>query len=174
MFTHAGGLLICPQACRNGFAEIVTTLLYAGADANTQSALGVTPLLQAAQAGRARIVRELLENGIDVDIDYGEPCHVFSACRSLCTTLLTRLATTAAPSAIPSTGWTALMCAVDEGHYTVAERLLKMKASVAHTTPHGINALTLAIRQSNHYVKSKSSSKNSTVYALAISVVWFE
>ena len=60
-----------PQACRNGFAEIVTTLLYAGADVNVRSALGVTPLLQATQAGRSRIVREILDNGRGVDINYG-------------------------------------------------------------------------------------------------------
>ena len=49
--------------------------------------------------------------------------------------------------ALPDTGWTALLCAVDEGHYACVEVLIKKKANVAYTTSDGINALTLAIRK---------------------------
>eukprot|EP00750_Incisomonas_marina_P031580 INCI8242.2.p1 GENE.INCI8242.2~~INCI8242.2.p1 ORF type:complete len:1210 (-),score=258.10 INCI8242.2:56-3685(-) len=137
------GVTALHLACRNGFAEIVTTLLYAGADANVQSALGVTPLLQATQAGRSRIVREILVNGLGVDINY----------------------------AIPTTGWTALMCAVDEGHVACAELLLKMKADVTHCTPHGINALSLAVRKSRTVKAQCDATKHNVKDAAAMVTV---
>lgn len=108
-----------------------------------QSALGVTPLLQATQAGRSRIVREILVNGLGVDINY----------------------------AIPTTGWTALMCAVDEGHVACAELLLKMKADVSHCTPHGINALSLAVRKSRTAEAQANATKHTVKDAAAMVTV---
>ena len=56
------------------------------------------------------------------------------------------------------------MCAVDEGHYTVAEVLLRMKADVTHTTKDGINALSLAVRRNTQTGKcSKVDAKDAAV-----------
>jgi hypothetical protein len=68
---------------RTGFTEVASQLLFAGADANAKSSTGVTALLQATQSGRPRIVREILETGIDVDINYGE-CVCARACVCVC------------------------------------------------------------------------------------------
>lgn len=70
-------------------------------------------------------------------------CAYACACACVCFVFVYMRAHT---QVIPSTGWTALMCAVDEGNYACAELLLRKRASVSKTTKSGINAMTLAIR----------------------------
>ena len=54
--------------CLEGQAEIIDRLLGYDVDVNPQDALGNTPLMEAAAAGRWDVVRVLLRHGADPDI----------------------------------------------------------------------------------------------------------
>ncbi len=95
-------------ASAEGHTAVVEALLAAGADFRKPLASGFTPLLFAARAGHTAIVQRLLEAGVDVNE-----------------------ATQAAKPAArgPRKGTTALIIAIENGHFELASLLLDLGAN---------------------------------------------
>jgi ankyrin repeat protein len=66
------GLMLCGAAIRGKLAEAKRLVEQDGADVNARDARGDTPLINAAMAGEAKIVRYLLDRGADVNLTAGK------------------------------------------------------------------------------------------------------
>jgi ankyrin repeat protein len=94
-------------AAADGHVEAVQALLAAGADFKTPLASGFTPLHFAAREGRADVVRLLVKTGADVN-EAMQPSK--------------------SPGRAPKYGTSALMLAVENGHFELALDLVKAGA----------------------------------------------
>jgi uncharacterized protein len=111
-------------AAAEGHADVVQTLISAGADVNRRLPSGFTPLLFAVREGRLNVVRVLLEAGVDVNgaipadgprrRAYGGP--------------------------LPRAGLSPLLLAVSNAHYSLASELLDAGANPSADVP-GYTAL---------------------------------
>ncbi len=104
-----GGQTALMWATADGHAAVVDALLAAGADFRTPLDTGFTPLLFAARAGHAPIVRALLNAGVDVN-EATKP-------------------TRTAGKKLPRAGTSALIIAVENGHFELAAALLDLGAN---------------------------------------------
>jgi ankyrin repeat protein len=96
-------------AAADGHAAVVEALIKAGADAHTRLKSGFTPTLFAAREGRIEVVRVLLKAGVDADES---------------------IQTEQKPNGVvPRNGMSALMLAVENGHFELASELLKAGAN---------------------------------------------
>jgi ankyrin repeat protein len=111
------GVTALSLACTNANAKMIELLLKAGANPNTASPDGETPLMAAARTGNATAVKLLVGHGAQV--------------------------------AAKET-WReqdALMWAAAEGHTSVVQALLEMKAEVNSKSKQGYSPLMFAVRQ---------------------------
>ncbi len=104
-----GGQTALIWAVADGHATVVDALIAAGADFRTPLDTGFTPLLFAARAGYATIVRALLKAGVDVN-EATEPAKRTAKKQ-------------------PRTGTSALIIAVENGHFELAAELLDRGAN---------------------------------------------
>lgn len=106
-------------AAVNGDAVTMDLLLNAGANPNASSPLGETVLMTAARTGDAASVRALLRRGVRLNVKE------------------------------TSTGQTALMWAISEGHLEVARALVEYGADVSERSTRGFTPLMFAAREGN-------------------------
>ena len=104
-----GGQTALMWAAADGHAAVVDALLAAGADFRTPLDTGFTPLLFAARAGHADIVRALLKAGVDVN-EVTQPVKKPG-------------------NKQPRAGTSALIIAVENGHFELAAELLDLGAN---------------------------------------------
>jgi ankyrin repeat protein len=105
----AGGQTALMWAAHEGHAAVVETLIKAGADFRTPVDTGFTPLLFAARTGRADIVRLLHKSGVDLN-EATKP-------------------TKKVGNKQPRAGTSALIIAIENGHFQLAAELLDLGAN---------------------------------------------
>jgi ankyrin repeat protein len=111
------GVTPLSQACTNGSAALVESLLKAGANPNTPIASGETPVMKCAGSGSADAVRLLIVHGADVNAKE------------------------------PSANQTAVMWAAAERHANVVRILVEAGADLQARTKQGFSALHFAARE---------------------------
>ena len=121
-------------AAQNGHAEIVAKLLARGADVNAVRSDGVTALIIAAENGHTETVAELLAERTDL-MYVAQNGHV-------AVELSTKRANVNAVK--KSSGYTALMFAVQNGHAEIVAKLLAQGADFNARSSDGSTALMLA------------------------------
>ncbi|MEO6244365.1 MAG: ankyrin repeat domain-containing protein, partial [Opitutaceae bacterium] len=104
-----GGQTALMWATHEGNTAVVAALIAAGADFRTPLDTGFTPLLFAARAGHADLVRLLLKAGVDVN-EATQPAK--NPAKKL-----------------PRAGTSALIIAVENGHFELAAALLELGAN---------------------------------------------
>jgi ankyrin repeat protein len=105
----AGGQTALMWAAHHGHAAVVAALLAAGADFRKPVDTGFTPLLFAARTGRADVIRVLLQAGVDVN-EATKPAKKGT-------------------NKQPRAGTSALIIAVENGHFELAAQLLDLGAN---------------------------------------------
>ena len=105
----AGGQTALMWAAHEGHAAVVEALIAAHADFRTPVASGFTPLLFATRTGRAEVIRVLLKAGVDVN-EATKPTNKTNKKQ-------------------PRPGTTALIIAIENGHFELAARLLDLGAN---------------------------------------------
>ena len=105
----AGGQTALMWAAHHGHADVVAALIAAGADFRTPVETGFTPLLFATRTGRADVIRVLLKAGVDVN-EATKPAKKVT-------------------NKQPRTGTTALIIAIENGHFELAAQLLDLGAN---------------------------------------------
>ncbi|MDP3069567.1 MAG: ankyrin repeat domain-containing protein [Opitutaceae bacterium] len=104
-----GGQTALMWAAHEGHAAVVAALIKAGADFRTPVDTGFTPLLFAARTGRAEVVRLLLQAGVDIN-EATKPAKNVTKKQ-------------------PRAGTSALIIAVENGHFGLAAELLDLGAN---------------------------------------------
>jgi Raf kinase inhibitor-like YbhB/YbcL family protein len=120
-------------------------LIAGGADVNVKDKDGVTPLMRAASAGRADMVRLLLTTGADANATTsGVTALMMASLGGYPDAIRPLLAAKADVRARDNQGRTALMAAASSGSAAAVEALLKSGADVAAEDVSGGTALTYA------------------------------
>ena len=135
------------SACERSDAPAAMEALEAGADPNALSREGCSPLMAASGAGNADMARLLLERGALPGLrGAGGRNAAFFAAREGSVECLELLGKAGLGIDEPccDQGWTALMCAVREGHEAAGMFLLGMGADPCLVAHGGKTALTLA------------------------------
>ena len=104
-----GGQTALMWAAHEGHVAVVETLIAAGADFRTPVDTGFTPLLFAARTGRADVVRVLLKSGVDIN-EATQPAKKPT-------------------NKQPRPGTSALIIAIENGHFELAAQLLDLGAN---------------------------------------------
>ena len=116
-------------ACENGNAELVSTLLRAGADINKSDSYGTTPLMAACRKGHSVLVSNLLSAGADAN--QGDPTPLTAACENGNLELVSTLLNAGADiNKSGRYGTTPLMAACRKGHSVIVSNLLSAGAHV--------------------------------------------
>ncbi len=105
----AGGQTALMWAAHHGHADVVAALIAAGADFRTPVDTGFTPLLFAARTGRAEVIRLLLKSGVDIN-EATAPAKKPG-------------------NKQPRAGTSALIIAIENGHFELAAELLDRGAN---------------------------------------------
>jgi ankyrin repeat protein len=105
----AGGQTALMWAAHHGHAAVVAALIAAGADFRSPVDTGFTPLLFAARTGRADVIRVLLKAGVDLN-EATKPAKKGT-------------------NKQPRAGTSALLIAVENGHFELAAQLLDLGAN---------------------------------------------
>jgi ankyrin repeat protein len=105
----AGGQTALMWAAHHGHAAVVAALIAAGADFRSPVDTGFTPLLFAARTGRADVIRVLLTAGVDLN-EATKPAKKGT-------------------NKQPRAGTSALLIAVENGHFELAAQLLDLGAN---------------------------------------------
>ncbi len=105
----AGGQTALMWAAHHGHADVVAALIAAGADFRTPVDTGFTPLLFAARTGRAEVIRLLLKSGVDLNEATTPPKKTGNK--------------------QPRAGTSALIIAIENGHFELAAELLDRGAN---------------------------------------------
>jgi ankyrin repeat protein len=104
-----GGQTALMWAAHHGHADVVAALIAAGADFRAPVDTGFTPLLFAARTGRADVIRVLLKAGVDVN-EATKPVKKPG-------------------NKQPRAGTSALIIAIENGHFELAAELLDLGAN---------------------------------------------
>ncbi|XP_037086696.1 ankyrin repeat domain-containing protein 50-like [Pollicipes pollicipes] len=133
-------------AARHGHADVVSTLLEAGCDADRPDADGWTPLRSAAWAGHTPTVQLLLTAGAAVDsVDAERRTALRAAAWAGHDDIVSALlAAGAAVNGDDREGRTALIAAAYMGHVEIVQRLLDGGADINHADADGRTALSVA------------------------------
>ena len=124
------------QAVRDGKTEEVKKLLECDRGLldtkDTQGAESLPPLLEAVRSNRVKVVKLLLEQGVDVNVaDASGWTGLFYACNSGHETVLRMLLKAGANASIPTvSGWTPLMRAAYHGRTDFVRILLEHGSQV--------------------------------------------
>ena len=122
-------------------------LLDAGADPNLRLGHGKTPLMVAAKAGAADLVRRLIERGADVNArnDNGGTALMFAAIPGHAETIVSLIDRGADVNALGHFNWTALMVAASKGHGEGVQLLLERGADPNVQDTYGWTPLMRAV-----------------------------
>jgi ankyrin repeat protein len=125
-----GGLTPMIIASNNGYTEIATHLIEAGADVNSADHSGFTPLMGAAQFGHATLIPILVEAGADLEalsITENQKAALHFAAKNGHAAVVEALLNAGADVnvLVKSTHSTALMNAAYQGHMDVVKILLE-------------------------------------------------
>ncbi len=144
-------------AAQNGHAEIVSQLLAQGADFNARASDGSTALMVAAENGHAEIVAELLAERTDLMyVDHNGHVAV---------ELSTKRANVNAVK--KSSGYTALMFAVQNGHAEIVSQLLAQGADFNARASDDRTALMVAAENGHTEIVSQLLAQGADVNAAA-------
>lgn len=135
-------------ACRYGKQACVTWLLQHGANINSRSYCGMTPLMMAAQYADTELVDYLLGQGAEVDcslLKTGETAYYFACGRDVMMMAHTLKQYGANPRVVCSNGVTPLMYAVFCRSQVMVDYLLDQGHNVDGQNDQGITALMLAV-----------------------------
>jgi ankyrin len=120
------------HAARHGMLDMITLLLYHGADPDNESAKNQTPLLVAAEESQVEAADRLIQWGAAIgfeDADGATPLH--KACKSGALTLVKQLLEAEADvNALEGDGFTAVHWAANQGHIVVLNLLCDRGADV--------------------------------------------
>lgn len=135
-------------ACGNGSAEMVRTLLAAGADARATLPSGETALMACAKAGSLAAVDAMLAKKADpnahVADTHAQTAVMWAAAEGHGAIVARLLAAGADPNARTKTGLTPLFFAARRGDLASAEALVRGGATVDATSPDGNTPLLMA------------------------------
>jgi ankyrin repeat protein len=143
---HAGSYDDFFAAIEHNQADVVTTLIGQGFDANTPNPKGAHPLLLAVRAGSFKVVNALLADPkIDVNVltAQGESALMLAAlagATDVCQKLIDKGADINKP------GWTALHYAATGGSVPIIKMLLERHAYVDTESPNGSTPLMMAAK----------------------------
>ena len=139
-------------AAASGHGEVVEALLGAGAKADCTDSAFMTPLLWAVGRGQTHIVRCLIRENCNVNIQDGwqlkTPLHIASAKGSKDIVQLL-LEDGANPKVLDHTGKTALMEALEQNQNQIVQMLLKSKSVIDHRERSGLTPLHIAASKMN-------------------------
>ena len=130
-------------AVREGSEKAAKRLVAARARVNARNSLGESALMLAALRGQLEIVRELVDNGADVNSP-GWTALMYAAVNGHVDVSRLLISKGAQVNAVADNGFTALMMAVREGHAALVSLLLANGADPELKTASGLTALDLA------------------------------
>ncbi len=133
-------------ATENGYPQEVIRLLNKGADINTTTWDGVTPLMYAIQNQDSFITKILVLNGADIDKkpDSGIPALISSVINNNLFIAEYLIRNGADINITDSRGNTPLMYASAYGHYLILDMLLYYEADAEYKNNEGSNAIMIA------------------------------
>ena len=140
------------QSVISGCTEAVEFLLNAGADPNHHDATGTSVLGLASETGAAKIAKLLIDAGASINVIYANSPKVtplMLACeKNHEDTVHLLIQSGAGPNLQTDTGWTALLCAVNNDCHSLAivRSLLEAGAAVNTQDSKGWSSLAIACR----------------------------
>ncbi|MFA5086381.1 MAG: ankyrin repeat domain-containing protein [Candidatus Paceibacterota bacterium] len=126
--------------------DITKALIDGGADVNANSG-GITPLIAASLFGRLNIVRELINNGADIDekdSDHGQTALISASIFGQLDVVRELIKNGSNLESMDYSGHTALMWACEEGNIDVVKALIDGGADVNTKNDFGSTALNYA------------------------------
>ncbi|MCK5726250.1 MAG: ankyrin repeat domain-containing protein [Thiotrichaceae bacterium] len=143
-------------AASKGEIAQITQLLEQGADINTTSRFGKTPVMQAAESGKSAAIALLLSRGANVNFrtKSGSSALIFAAENGFpeVTAMLVEMGANIHDRT--RTGWDAMMIAARDGHDVIVAQLLEFGADVRASDRRGNGALMYAIEGGHENVVS--------------------
>lgn len=138
-------------ASSKGFDKIVAYLIARGANVNSQSNMGTTPLMLAASKGYLNIVKKLIEYTADVNIQSkkGSTCLSVASSKGFDDIVTYLIEQRASINTANKTGDTPLMLASKNGHAPIVKILLENGATVDIKNKEGLSSLDL-VRRHEH------------------------